>query len=76
MKFWAQANFCKNSIENLYIGYKINFFMHIWVKQLLNLLAMKFHTKSFFFLGDMDDYIYYQTDRCAQKVGFPRSGHI
>ena len=23
------------------------------------------------FLGDMD-----QTDRCAQKVGFPRSGHI
>ena len=36
---------------------KLISFLHIWVKQLLNLLAMKFHTKSFSFLGDMGDYI-------------------
>ena len=47
----------ENSIENLYNGFKINFFLPIWVKQLLNLLAIKFHTKSFSFLGDMGDYI-------------------
>ena len=29
-------------------------FLHIWIKQLLNLLVVKFHTHSFFFLGDMD----------------------
>jgi len=43
--FWAQANFWENPIKDLYIFFKIN----IWIKQLLNLLAMKFHTKSFFF---------------------------
>jgi len=32
-------------------------FWNIWVKQLLNFLAVKFHTKSCFLLGDMDDYI-------------------
>ena len=32
-------------------------FFHTWIKQLLNLLAVTFHTHSFFFLGDMDDYI-------------------
>ena len=47
--FWAQANFRQNSIENHHI------FLHIWIKQLLNLFAVKFHTKSFFLLGDMDD---------------------
>ena len=33
------------------------FILHIWIKQLLNLLRLKFHTKSFFFLGDMYDYM-------------------
>ena len=32
-------------------------FLHIGIKQLLNLLAVKFHTHSFFFIGYMDDYI-------------------
>ena len=41
-------------------------------KQLLNFLAVKFYTKSFFFLGD----IVLMTDKCVQKVGFPRSGHL
>jgi len=36
--------------------YKINFILH-FTKQLLNLFAVNFHTKSFFFLGDMDDCI-------------------
>ena len=29
----------------------------MWIKQLLNLLAVKFHTQSFFLLGDTDDFI-------------------
>ena len=49
-------------LENLPFGHKqtlaktqlkIKFFAHFDKK----LLAVKFHTKSFFFLGDMDDYI-------------------
>jgi len=51
-----QANLRQNSIENLYDFFN-QVFLHIWIKQLLNLLAVKFHTKSFFLLGDMDDYI-------------------
>jgi len=54
--FWAQANLWENSIKNFYNVLKLSLF-HIWIKQLLHLLALKFHTKSFFFLGDMDDYI-------------------
>ena len=49
-------------------------FWNIWIKQLLSCLAVKFHTKSFFLLGGMGDYI--RLTKCAQKVGFPRSGHI
>jgi len=42
----AQANFWENSNEN---------FLYIQFKQLLSyLLAVKFHTHSFFFLGNMD----------------------
>jgi len=53
--------------------FTIKFILHIWIKQLLNLLAVKFHTKSFFFLGDMDDYI--RLTPCAKKVGFPKHDH-
>ena len=42
-------------------------FLHIWIK---NLLAVKFHTVSFFPLGDTYDY--HQTNQCAKKVGFPK----
>ena len=55
--FWAQAKFSKNSVENLYNDFKIKVFLHILIKQLLKLLSVKFLSKSFFFLGDMDDYI-------------------
>ena len=47
----------ENLIENLLIFSNKAFSFQIWIKQLLNLLGMKFHTKSFFFLGDMDDCI-------------------
>jgi len=64
---------CDRILENLPIGHKqtlaktqlkiyamilkLQIFLHILIMQLLKLLAVKFHTKSFFFLGDMDDYI-------------------
>ena len=56
LPFWHKQTFLENSNENFNKFLKINF-LHIWIKQLLNLLAVKFHTHSFFFLGDMDDYI-------------------
>ena len=38
---------------------------------------MKFHTKSFFLVGDMDDYIRLtNVPKTGQKVGFPKSSHI
>ena len=43
--FWVQTNFWENSIKNLY---ESSFFLHTWIKQLLNLLDVKFHTKSLF----------------------------
>ena len=54
--FWAQANFRQNSTENFYV-FKLSFFLDIWIKQLLNLITTKFLSKSFFVLGDMNDYI-------------------
>jgi len=46
----------KNSVENLCNHFKIKL-LHVLIRQLLKLLAVKFHTKIFFFLGGMDDYI-------------------
>ena len=43
--------------------------LHIWIKQLLNLLAVKFHTKSFLFLVRL-------IMQSAKKVDFPKQGHI
>jgi len=54
--FWKPYLLAQDFWENTNENFKINF-LHIWIKQLLNLLAMKFHTHSFFPLGDMDDYI-------------------
>ena len=36
---------------------KLTFFLHILIEQLLSLLAVKFHTHSFFILGDILNYI-------------------
>ena len=79
------VNICDRILENLPFGHKkllrkLNWksfkiiFLLIKIKQLLNLLAVKFHTKSLFFLGDMDEY--HKTNQCAKKVGFPKYGHI
>jgi len=60
---------CDRILENLPFGHKQTFekaqlkiftsFLNIFFFQiqLLSFLAVKFHTKNFFFLGDMDDYI-------------------
>ena len=48
--------FGKTQMKISTLSFKL-IFLHIWIKQLLNLLAVKFHTHSFFFLVDMDDYI-------------------
>ena len=57
LPFGHKQNFEKTQLKIFTILFKIKFFLHIWIKQVLNLLAVKFHTNSFFFLGDMDDYI-------------------
>ena len=46
----------KYSIENFKDFFKINF-EYILIKQQLSLLAVKFHTHSFFILGDVLSYI-------------------
>jgi len=50
--FWAQANLQENYWKSLQFLNEV-----FWMKQLLNVIAMKFHTKIFFFLGDMDECI-------------------
>ena len=64
VNLWSQENFCKNSIENLYNVFKF-FFAHLDKA----MIAVKFHTESFFFLGHIDDYI--RMTHCAKKVSFP-----
>ena len=44
-------NLWEFSIEN-FSGFQL-IFLHILIKQLLSLLAVKLHTDSFFFLGDI-----------------------
>ena len=55
---------CDPILENHTFGYiqnlwecSIENFFHILIKQLLSLLAVKFHTHSFFILGDILNYI-------------------
>ena len=69
LPFGHKQTFAKTQLKIfiIFLNFTLNF-LHIWIKQLLNLLAVKFHTKSLFFLEDMDDY--YQTDQCAKKVVF------
>ena len=62
--FLTQASFCKNRVENFYNFFKI-IFLYIWIKQPLNLLAMKFHTKSFF-LGDIYGWLH-QADQVLKR---------
>ena len=49
-------NLWEFSIENFSDFLKL-IFLHILIKQLLSLLAVKFHTHSFFYLGDILNYI-------------------
>ena len=49
--FWVQANFRQNSIEYFYDVLKFNFFVYLDKAT----IAVKFRTKSFFLLGDMND---------------------
>jgi len=48
--------------------------LHILIKQLLSFVAVKFETYNSILLGDT--VVFIPLSRCAQKVGFPRSGHI
>ena len=48
--FWENSN---ETFNNLFLQLIV---LHIRIKQLLNLHAVKFHTIAFF-LGDIDDYI-------------------
>ena len=60
----------ENSIKKIIVLFSNKVpFLQIWIKQLLKILAMKFHTKSFFFLEEMNDFI--RPNQCIQKVGFP-----
>ena len=52
LPFWHKQYFEKTQLKIFIMLFKL-IFLHIWLKQLLNLLA---HTKSFFFSED-DDYI-------------------
>jgi len=54
--------------SNLFLG-KLNQKLLKSLKQLLNLLAMKFHIQSFLFPGDMDDYT---TPSMCQKGRFAK----
>jgi len=59
MCYWILENLYPLGTSKLFkktqnISDVLNFFLHIWIKQLLRVLA---DTQSFFFLGDMDDYI-------------------
>ena len=60
LPFGHKQTFQKSQLNNIYpISniYLSNFIqLHNWIKQLLNILDVKFHTKSLFFQGDMDDY--------------------
>ena len=54
--FGHMQNLWKFSIENFRDFLNLTF-LHVLIKQLLNLLAVKFHTHSFFILGDILNYI-------------------
>ena len=53
--------------------FQYQFLLHILIKQLLSFLSVKFETYHSFLLGGM--VVFIPPGRCAQKVGFPRSGH-
>ena len=69
--FGHKKTFAKAQLKILTIFLKSKiFFAHLEKVT----IAVKFHTKSFFSLRDMNDY--HQTNHCAKKVGFPKYGHI
>ena len=62
------------SNQSFQIVCQCQFLLHILKKQTLSFFAVKFETYNSFLLGDM--VVFVPLGRCAQKVGFPRSGHI
>ena len=62
------------SNQTFQIAFQCQFLLHILIKQILSFVALKFETYNSFLLGDM--VVFIPQGRCAQKVGFPRSGHI
>ena len=61
------------SNQTIQIVFQCQFLLHILIKQILSFVAVKFETYNSFLLGDM--VVFIPLGRCAQKVGFPRSGH-
>ena len=60
--FWktihlGTCKICGNSQLKISVVFLKLIFLHILIKQLLSLLAVKLHTDSFFFLGDILNYI-------------------
>ena len=62
------------SNQTFQIAFQCQFLLHNLMKQILSFAAVKFETKNSFLLGDM--VVFIPLGRCAQKVGFPISGHI
>ena len=60
-------------IRTFPIVFQYQFLLHILIKQLLSFVAVKFETYNSILLGDT--VVFIPLGRCAQKVGFPRSGH-
>ena len=69
---WHKTNFRLKQLKFSDI-FQYQFLFHIFIKQLLSFLAVNFETYSSFLLGDTAVFI--PPGRCAQKVGFPKSGH-
>ena len=62
------------SNQTFQIAFQCQFLLHILIKQILSFVAVKFESYNSFLLGDT--VVFIPLGRCAQKVGFPRSGHI
>jgi len=68
--------FAQNKLQDKQLKFWDIFFniiLHILIKQLLSFLV-KFETYNSFL--QRDTVVFMPPGRCAQKVGFPRSGHI
>ena len=70
----AQNMFQDKAIKLFRNFFQCQFLLHILIKQLLSFLSVKFEIYHSFLLGDM--VVFIPPGRCAQKVSFPRSGHI